>query len=111
MPARFSKPLLEPSGLLPSASISRRQRVVEALGYLLDTLRVVHVRGTPSSGKTTLADLTHKYLQSRRERVFLVKNFDEAAQPVSLPSSMIGVHPVSLAHTPCTVVFDEAQAT
>ena len=47
--------------------ISPRTETVSKLARLLDYFYVVHVRGAPSSGKTTLAGLLLKYYLTLRE--------------------------------------------
>lgn len=54
----------EPGEYQPS-DISPRTETVSKLASVLDHFYVVHVRGTPSSGKTTLATLLKKHYQAR----------------------------------------------
>lgn len=51
------------------------------LACLLDEHAVIHVRGTPASGKTTLATLLHNYLREARRVVFIHRwKFDVSAR-------------------------------
>lgn len=45
---------------------------MEKLAALVDEMAVVHVRGTPSSGKTTLAELLRCYYQEREQPAVLL---------------------------------------
>ena len=64
------------TGLQPPAPVDdlvcpRTERVHE-LARILDCERVVHVRGTPASGKSTLADLLNKrYLRQNIPSVLI----------------------------------------
>src|SRR2546430_2378711 len=55
--------------------ICPRTDTVKKLATILDEKRVVHVRGTPSSGKTTLALLLWEYYHKRRECVVLLNGW------------------------------------
>lgn len=52
-------------------SICPRTETVEGLSQLLDEYKVIHVRGAPASGKTTLAKLLERYLRGRRRVVYI----------------------------------------
>src|SRR5205809_5967703 len=56
----------QPASLDPK--ICPRQNTTKRLAEILDEEWVIHVRGTPSSGKTTLAKLLRDYCELRRER-------------------------------------------
>ena len=43
-----------------------RENTVAALWEQLQQVRVIHVRGTPTSGKSTLADLLEAYVKRKR---------------------------------------------
>src|SRR3954452_22274085 len=52
-----------------------RTDTVKKLAAVLDEKRVDHVRGTPSSGKTTLAILLSEYYHKRREPVVFLNSW------------------------------------
>ena len=58
-----------------------RTDTVEKLADLLDDKHVIHVRGTPSSGKTTLASLLWMYYQERGHRVVFVPYWIDVKDP------------------------------
>lgn len=54
---------------------------MQTLARLLDENRVMHVRGTPASGKTTLAVLLHNYLEKTQNVIFIEKwDHDKSAR-------------------------------
>lgn len=59
--SRFILGCYWPYSPIDSSLTCPRSDTVEALAQLLDEERVVHVRGTPTSGKTYLAVLLHNY--------------------------------------------------
>ncbi|WEW54602.1 hypothetical protein PRK78_000022 [Emydomyces testavorans] len=49
-----------------------RRDTVQKLAQLLDQFKVIHVRGTPASGKTTLAHLLHEfYLVNNQDALYI----------------------------------------
>ena len=93
-----------------------RANTVARLAARLDEKRVVHVRGTPSSGKTVLANLLwHHYLE-RRERVVFMDHWPQdvsnARVHLAAECQRFGYHeiqPHNLAHANLVFIFDEAQ--
>lgn len=63
-------------GDLPE-QIAPRHATVEKLAALVDEWTVVHVRGTPSSGKTTLANLLQLHYQQRGQRIVFITGWPE----------------------------------
>ncbi|KAL4928198.1 uncharacterized protein BDV17DRAFT_282179 [Aspergillus undulatus] len=59
---------LIPPGLRPP-QVCPRTETVEKLAALLDDKRILHIRGTPSSGKSTLAGLLVRFYKQRNEPV------------------------------------------
>ncbi|KAL4970219.1 uncharacterized protein BDV14DRAFT_186686 [Aspergillus stella-maris] len=51
----------------------RRNRTVLELASALDNQDVIHVRGTPASGKTTLSELLRDYYLENNRKVFLLE--------------------------------------
>ena len=70
-----------PPSLENNPHICPRTDTVKKLAALLDEKRVVHVRGTPSSGKTTLAILLWEYYHKRRERVVFFDGWHNVSNP------------------------------
>jgi energy-coupling factor transporter ATP-binding protein EcfA2 len=52
---------------------SPRHETVEKLATLLDEKAVVHVRGTPATGKSTLAKLLTTYLKNQGKRAIFLE--------------------------------------
>jgi hypothetical protein len=104
-----------PEFLEDNPYICPRTDTVEKLVTILDEKRVVHVRGTPSSGKTTLAILLWKYYRKRRERVVFLNGWHNVSDPrIHLvdkckASGYYGVEPHTLTNANVVFVFDEAQ--
>src|SRR3954447_10930048 len=70
-----------PKSLEDDPYICPRTDTVKKLATILDEKRVVHVRGTPSSGKTTLAYLLWEYYDKRRECVVLLTGWHNVSDP------------------------------
>jgi hypothetical protein len=104
-----------PESLEDNPYICPRTDTVEKLATILDEKRVVHVRGTPSSGKTTLAILLWKYYRKRRERVVFLNGWHNVSDPrIHLVDKCkargyYGVEPHTLTDANVVFVFDEAQ--
>ncbi|KAL1968867.1 hypothetical protein VTN77DRAFT_1228 [Rasamsonia byssochlamydoides] len=62
--------------------ICPRAATVRKLALMLDEKRVIHVRGTPSSGKTVLANLLWHYYRNRREPVVLLHQWHNVKNPM-----------------------------
>jgi KaiC/GvpD/RAD55 family RecA-like ATPase len=56
----------------PSTRLRTRPRTVQRLAELLDEYKIVHVRGTPVTGKTTLAALLYEFLTEKQEKVIFI---------------------------------------
>lgn len=95
--------------------ISPRTKTVEALAQLLEAYRVIHVRGTPSSGKTTLALLLLDHYKYRDKPVVLIDGWHNVSNPTthlveqSILSGYDGVTPSNLRTLDIVFLFDEAQ--
>ena len=64
------------TGLLNTTS--PRTRSVETLARLIDEHAIVHVRGTPASGKSTMAKLLfHHYLRNRQPKIVFVADWKD----------------------------------
>src|SRR5437763_771929 len=46
-----------------------REATVAALWEQLQEVRIIHVRGTPTSGKSTLANLLSEYVKAKEQRI------------------------------------------
>ena len=57
--------------------ICPRERMVSKLAAILDDMNIVHVRGTPASGKTRLSELLRDYYRKEGRRAFLIKRWEE----------------------------------
>jgi len=66
-----------------SPDICRRTDTVQKIAELLAEKGVVHVRGTPSSGKTTLALLLKGYYTKRKEAVVFVNGWHNVGDPTA----------------------------
>ena len=97
------------------SAISPRTKTVETLARILDEDRVVHVRGTPSSGKTTLAYLLRRYYEDRGEPVVSVDGWHNIPDPTAhlaslcIASGYDEVKPNNLLTRDLVFLFDEAQ--
>ena len=85
------------------------------MARILDEDRVVHVRGTPSSGKTTLAYLLRRYYEDRGEPVISVDGWHNTPNPTAHLASLCvasgydEVKPNNLLTWDVVFLFDEAQ--
>ena len=95
--------------------ICPRTKTVETLAKILEEDRVVHVRGTPSSGKTALAHLLYKYYEDRGESVVLIDGWDNILDPTThlvnqcIISRYNEVIPRNLLTLDLIFLFDESQ--
>ncbi|KAL4792345.1 hypothetical protein BDV19DRAFT_380867 [Aspergillus venezuelensis] len=55
--------------------VSHRTDTVRILAELVDRENVVHVRGTPVSGKTTLARLLQQYYNDQKRTIYFISNW------------------------------------
>ncbi|BCR89869.1 uncharacterized protein ACHE_51067S [Aspergillus chevalieri] len=53
-----------------------RERTVSELAAILDDVNIVHVRGTPASGKTYLSELLRQHYRKGGRRVSLIKKWE-----------------------------------
>lgn len=111
-------PSLLPANLVASSQfqeISPRTKTVEGLAQLLEAYRVIHVRGTPSSGKTTLARLLLNHYIYRSKPVVLIDGWHNVPDPTthlverSILSGYVGVTPINLLTLDIVFLIDEAQ--
>jgi hypothetical protein len=81
----------------------------------LDERRVVHVRGTPSSGKSTIAHLLFDYYDRRGEPVVFLNGWHNASDSTAYLISRCeaygysGIRRHTLLKTNIVFIFDEAQ--
>lgn len=94
--------------------ISPREKTVIGLQKLLDEYRVVHVRGTPASGKTTLAKLLEARYREQGQAVIYVNTWhgvtdgtDHFVQRCRQERYIVDRD--SLASSDVVILFDEAQ--
>lgn len=57
--------------------LSSRSETVSKMAELVDSQKVVHVRGTPASGKSTLATLLLQYLEAMGRTVVLTETWND----------------------------------
>lgn len=62
---------------------STRTETIETLAIILEAKRVVHVRGTPSSGETALAHLLLQHYEDRGEPVNLIDRWHNILNPTA----------------------------
>jgi len=107
---------------------------VSKLAAILDEVNIVHVRGTPASGKTLLCELLRDYYRKEGRRAFLIKRWEGlnfknpwgslaelvekwSEEPEGVPTSFTTTssqseHDLSWVLTSNTVIIvDEAQMT
>ena len=116
-PSLPPKPLnpLEELSIEDDLHICPRTDTVERLAKILNEERVVHVRGTPSSGKTTLAHLLRSYYKKRREPVVYLNGWHDVSNPTTYLISKCealgysGIEDHTLLYTNVVFIFDEAQ--
>jgi hypothetical protein len=71
----------QPPPVGDNPDICPRTDTVEKLATILDEKRVIHVRGTPASGKTTLAILLWEYYHERRKPVIFLHGWHNVSDP------------------------------
>jgi hypothetical protein len=111
-----SNPPKEPFPFHSDPHVCPRTKTVAKLAARLDEKRVVHVRGTPASGKTILANLLwHHYLE-RGERVVFTERWPldvlNARTHLARLCREFGYHeiqPHNLTHANVIFIMDEAQ--
>lgn len=54
-----------------------RECTVSKLAAILDDVNIVHVRGTPASGKTYLSELLRDHYRKEGRRVFLITEWEK----------------------------------
>ncbi|EYE94524.1 crinkler effector domain-containing protein [Aspergillus ruber CBS 135680] len=99
--------------------ICPRERTVSKLATILDEVNIVHVRGTPASGKTCLSELLRDYYLKEGRKVSLIKKWETLhyKNPWSSLIELVekwneGLEDLSWVLTSNTVVLvDEAQVT
>ena len=57
--------------------ICPREHTVSELAAILDDVNIVHVRGTPASGKTYLSELLRDHYRKEGRRVFLITEWEK----------------------------------
>lgn len=115
-PAPDSRHLLKKSiANLKYPDICPRTKTVETLARIIDEKRVVHVRGTPSSGKTTLVHLLYQHYEDRGDAVVLIDGWHNIPDPTiylvnrCITSGYHGVTPSNLLSLEVVFLFDESQ--
>lgn len=116
-PSLPPKPLNPPEKLSieDDLHICPRTDTVQRLATILDEERVVYVRGTPSSGKTTLAHLLWNYYKKRGEPVVYLNGWHDVSKPTTYliskceASGYSGIEDHTLLCTNVVFIFDEAQ--
>lgn len=94
-----------------------RQQTVAELSSLLEYHRVIHLRGTPASGKTTLALQLRDYYADRQEVAVLITGWPTSADPIAyLVRNCHDVGATSITtrnflQSDVVIIFDEAQAS
>ncbi|RAH59593.1 hypothetical protein BO85DRAFT_467332 [Aspergillus piperis CBS 112811] len=111
--------MVDPNEESDDVTVSPRQHTVAELIKLIDAYPVVHVRGTPASGKTTLARLLRDSLQDQGRIVPFVhtwkRNLDELdsepwmALAMALKQRLLPVHMPDLMSNEVVMIVDEAQ--
>ncbi|BCR87943.1 ATP-binding protein [Aspergillus chevalieri] len=111
--------------------ICPREHTVSKLATILDEVNIVHVRGTPASGKTRLSELLRDYYHKEGRKVSLIKEWEtlnhmnpwhslvklvekwnEETQDAPTMTSLQSEQDLSWVLTSNTVILvDEAQAT
>ncbi|KAN0068113.1 hypothetical protein V8E54_013683, partial [Elaphomyces granulatus] len=96
-----------------------RSKAVNCLANLLDHYGVVHVRGAPASGKTTLAKLLYLPLKRAARRVVFIKEWegnddDDASDYLAKECHKRGYKQVeasTIENSDLIFIIDEAQLT
>ena len=117
-PSLPPKPLNPPKEQLSienDLSICPRADTIQKLATILDEERVVHVRGTPSSGKTTLAILLQNYYSGNGEPVVFLNGWHNVSRPTThlisecAANGYSGIDRFTLLKSNIVFIFDEAQ--
>lgn len=113
----FTANVSRPPELFSHPHISPRVGTVKKLAALLDERRVLHIRGTPSSGKTMLARLLWNSCLRYREPVVFVTGWSNISDPQEHLAEQCNaagyknVNCVNLLEKNITFILDEAQAS
>lgn len=95
--------------------ICPRTDTIRKLATILDEERVAHVRGTPASGKTTLAHLLESYYIKCGEPVVFLNGWHNVSKPTTHlireceANGYSGIDRHNLLSTNIVFIFDEAQ--
>lgn len=115
-PAPGSRNLLKKSfAPVQYQDICPRTKTVETLARILEENTVVHVRGTPSSGKTTLAHLLYRHYGDLGKPVFLIDGWHNIPNPIThlvdkcIMSGYHAAKPSTLLNQDVVFLFDESQ--
>lgn len=115
LPPKPLNPSEEQLSIQDNPYICPRTDTIEKLATILDERRVVHVRGTPSSGKTTLAHLLRKYYKRRGEPVVFLNGWHDVNETTAYLISRceahgyFGIEHDTLLDANIVFIFDEAQ--
>lgn len=97
--------------------ICPRSETITKLVEMLDELGVIHIRGTPASGKTTLAKLLREYCISHGRPFVFMTGWPDTSDPEQLMAEKCeeagfeGTNTSNLYDRKVTFIMDEAQAT
>ncbi|KAE8376459.1 hypothetical protein BDV26DRAFT_265608 [Aspergillus bertholletiae] len=69
-------------GIVNDINFCPRQSTVAGLIDLIDLYPIIHVRGTPASGKTTLARLLRDHLKDQGRLVFFLRSWKQRLDEV-----------------------------
>jgi hypothetical protein len=95
--------------------ICPRTNTVQKIAKILADKGVVHVRGTPSSGKTTLAHLLKEYYIKHKEAVVFLTGWYNVGDPTNylisqcVASGYDRIEPWQFLHAKVVFLLDEAQ--
>ena len=111
------KPFNQPQErfILDKLDICPRTNTVQKLATLLAEKGVVHVRGTPTSGKTILANLLFGYYKTRKVPVVFITGWYKVSNPQAHLISMCeaagycGLEPANFLRANIVFILDEAQ--
>jgi hypothetical protein len=115
LPAEPLNPPVKLGDIEANPYICPRTDTVQKLATILDEKWVVHVRGTPSSGKSVLANLLSRYYSKRGVPVVFLNGWGKVSDPITYLITKCevrgyrGIEPHTLINTNIVFIFDEAQ--
>lgn len=94
-----------------------RTDTVQKIATLLDQEKIIHIRGTPASGKSLLANFLYEYFFSRNQEVYLIDEWPQDRKETALELVLSACLPegrrtiAQLIQSNLVLILDESQYT